>query len=148
MDDKDQCACLPGYDENQQCYTCDNGYFQSPITGQCILCMLLWSCEHWLLPPTTCTACGECVDKLVMMHNQSMQDVATLQYRLTELNNNLSYIYQQLNNVTLQAMPLMVWSLYGTVVYSIFPGNRIRSTSAWIFINGCYMIWTWSMTVA
>ena len=74
---------------------------------------------------TTCTACGECVDKLVMMHNESMQDVSILQNRLATLYYDLSFIYQQLNNVTLQAIPLMVSLLYVTIIYFILPDNRI-----------------------
>jgi len=62
------------------------------------------------LPPT-CTACDECVDKLVMIHNESMQDVATLQNRSTVFN-DLSVIYQELSNVIFQAVSLMVGLLH------------------------------------
>lgn len=41
----EQCACLTGYD-GEQCNICEADYFQSPLSDQCILCMLRWSCEH------------------------------------------------------------------------------------------------------
>ena len=97
--------------------------------------------EYRLPLCTICTACGECVDKLVMIHNESMQDVATLQNRLATLYDDLSFIYQQLNNVTLQAIPLMVSLLYVIIIiHSIIPGNRISPTLVWISINNWKMI--------
>ena len=56
-------------------------------------------------------ACGDCVDKLVILHNESMQNVATLQNRSTVFNYDLFNIYQQLNNVSLQAISLLVRSI-------------------------------------
>lgn len=73
----------------------------------------------------TFIACGGCVDKLVIMHNESIQNIATVQSRLTILYEDLFTIYHQLNNVTLQAVPLMVSLLNVTVMHFIFPNTRI-----------------------
>lgn len=96
--------------------------------------------SYYLSP--TCTACGECVDKLVMMHNESMQDVATLQNRST-IFNDLSVIYQQLNSVIFQAVSLTVGLLHSEsliIMYYIFPDDRIQSMLVWVLINNCKMI--------
>lgn len=69
------------------------------------------TCEYCLLSSPTYTACGDCVDKLVIMHNESMLDVANLQNRLTMFD-DLSVIYQQLNGIILQALSLLVSLLH------------------------------------
>ena len=52
-------------------------------------------------------ACGECVDKLVMHHNESAQQAYLLANKLETLD-DLSMIYQQLASIISQALSLMV----------------------------------------
>jgi len=52
-------------------------------------------------------ACGECVDKLVMLQNESAQQGFMLANRL-EMLDDLSIIHQQLAGIISQALSLMV----------------------------------------
>ena len=52
-------------------------------------------------------ACGGCVDKLVILHNESAQQVFTFTDRL-EMLDDLSIIHQQLSGIISQALSLMV----------------------------------------